>query len=152
MTIFGLYDILYSISNKVIFWIFIIIESVFQQPEAMVANRKEEHEVNVKRGARRKFNKWEKEGVRSVLYDDGIDRGEDVSGKTGASLGINDLLDRLEMKYRMLRTKLFWNMIHKQSGQYGFIFTILRWIVYIFLNYPDVEVNKLLPFSFCFHP
>ena len=73
--------------------------------------------MRVRRGARRKLNRWETEGLEALLYDDGVDRGEDLPGKTTTKMGITDLLDKLDTKYDLLRTKLFWDMIRKQSSE-----------------------------------
>ena len=61
--------------------------------------------------------RWEKEGLEGLLYDDGIDRGEEVAERTKHTVGVNDLLDALEIKYDILRRKLFMEMLKDDAGE-----------------------------------
>ena len=60
--------------------------------------------------------RWEKEGLEGLLYDDGIDHGEEVPERTKETVGVNDLLDSLEIKYDMLRRKLLLEMLKDDAG------------------------------------
>ena len=61
--------------------------------------------------------RWEKEGLEGLLYDDGIDYGEEVPERTKQTVGVNDLFDALEIKYNILRRKLLLEMLKKDTGQ-----------------------------------
>ena len=88
--------------------------------------------------------RWEKEGLEGLLFDDGIDCGEEVSERTKHTVGVNDLLDALEIKYDILRRKLLFDMLKKNAGK-----AILVYFCQIFgvLNLIPQLNNMKLAFS-----
>ncbi|XP_077983007.1 uncharacterized protein LOC144437842 isoform X2 [Glandiceps talaboti] len=76
----------------------------------------EEYEDRFKRGAKRKLNRWEQRGVEALLYDDGKDYYDELN-KARDRVGVNDLLYALDIKYDILREKLFWEVIRKSIGE-----------------------------------
>ena len=85
---------------------------------------KEEHRVASKWGARRKLALWDAEGLEAFLNDDGVDRGEQLSTAAPTKVKVSDLLDKLELKYDLLRAKLFWEMVNGQSSESLFTTTV----------------------------
>ncbi len=60
--------------------------------------------------------RWDREGIEGLLYDDGIDRGEDVPERTRRHVGANDIYDAMETKYTSLRKKLLLEMLRRDAG------------------------------------
>ncbi|ESO89984.1 hypothetical protein LOTGIDRAFT_164683 [Lottia gigantea] len=74
---------------------------------------KDDYRESVSREANRKLNKWNRQGVEALLYDDGLAVGEDDSNlplKPRNSVNINDLLDSVDQKYNILQDRLLLNM------------------------------------------
>ncbi|CAH1784103.1 unnamed protein product [Owenia fusiformis] len=85
--------------------------------QAREARERDDYQTRTHRLARRKQNKWDKEGVEGLIYDDGMDYGEDIPRKIRNHVGVNDLLDALDMKYDGIRSHLFWQMVRSQMGE-----------------------------------
>ena len=61
--------------------------------------------------------RWEREGVEGIIYDDGVDHGEEVSAVARGRIGITEMKEALQLKYDLLRKKLFWDMIKRSLGE-----------------------------------
>jgi hypothetical protein len=62
------------------------------------------------------FYSWEREGIEGIVYDHGLDKGEDIN--TLSHIGVTEIMDALQLKYDLLRKKLFWEMIKMSKGNF----------------------------------
>ncbi|XP_013408861.1 trichohyalin [Lingula anatina] len=84
---------------------------------ATEARERENYREQTLKQARRKLNKWQKEGLKGLLHDDGLDRYDDEGPQRERhSVSINELLDALDYKYDRLRDMLFWTMLKMHIG------------------------------------
>ncbi|XP_055958286.1 putative autophagy-related protein 11 [Patella vulgata] len=79
----------------------------------------EDYRNDINREAQRKLNKWTRQGVEAMLYDDGLDLAMNVGNqplKPRNSINMSDLMDALDQKYNILQDRLLLHMAEVSSN------------------------------------
>ncbi|OWF34681.1 hypothetical protein KP79_PYT11450 [Mizuhopecten yessoensis] len=77
----------------------------------------DDHRDYINYNAKRKLNKWKRNGLEAMLNDDGLEADDTMDEKQPKDhVTRNDLIEALEVKYDMLREKLLYEMAAKSSA------------------------------------
>ncbi|KAK3102812.1 hypothetical protein FSP39_014083 [Pinctada imbricata] len=80
----------------------------------------QEYHDNTQRNAWRKLNKWKKQGVESMLFDDGLEPDDaEAPSRPTNQLTLNNVMEMLDTKYDLLREKLLMEMARMVSTLEG---------------------------------
>ncbi|XP_062600408.1 trichohyalin-like [Saccostrea cucullata] len=80
----------------------------------------QEYQDEMQHHMKRRMNKWKKQGLEAMLFDDGLEV-EDLESQDASKdhVTINDIMDAMETKYELLREKLLLEMARLSSAVEG---------------------------------
>ncbi|XP_055999875.1 trichohyalin-like isoform X3 [Ostrea edulis] len=83
-------------------------------------NETQEYQDEAQYHIKRRMNKWKKQGLEAMLFDDGLEV-EDLESHDASKdhVTLNDVMDALESKYELLREKLLLEMARLSSSIEG---------------------------------
>lgn len=83
-------------------------------------NETQEYQDEMQHHIKRRMNKWKKQGLEAMLFDDGMEV-EDLESLDASKdhVTLSDLMDALETKYDLLREKLLLEMANLSSAVEG---------------------------------
>ncbi|XP_052070817.1 trichohyalin-like isoform X2 [Mytilus californianus] len=77
----------------------------------------QEYLDNAQYNAQRRRNKWDKQGLEAMLFDDGLEADDDTtSTKPKDTITMSDVNDAMTQKYDKLKSKLLWEMAKMSSA------------------------------------